>query len=161
MILFCAPRLLTCQSPDNLSVNGRNRITLIKGKITAKLRDKKTSMPWSENTAQCLQPSYFYFYTIFKLFKDQGQGPRTKTRDQLNRCNKRERWRSGAMCHQGRRLHHRGKQRECLCPSTTWLKRWWLMCSSKIFRHGNKNTIFLVMVYSAPFTFVFKALNLF
>ncbi len=36
-----------------------------------------------------------------------------------------------------------------------------LLCPSKIFRHGNKNTLFLVMIYSAIFYNVFKALNLF
>jgi hypothetical protein len=29
-----------------------------------------------------------------------------------------------------------------------------LLCPSKIFRHGNKNTLFLVMVYSALFDYV-------
>jgi hypothetical protein len=36
-----------------------------------------------------------------------------------------------------------------------------LLCPSKIFRHGNKNTLFLVMVYSALFSYVFKAFYLF
>ncbi len=36
-----------------------------------------------------------------------------------------------------------------------------LLCPSNFFRHGNKNTLFLVMVYSALFNDSFKALNLF
>jgi len=31
----------------------------------------------------------------------------------------------------------------------------------QVFRHGHKNTLFLVMVYSALFNIVFKALNFF
>jgi hypothetical protein len=34
-------------------------------------------------------------------------------------------------------------------------------CLSKIFRHGNKNTLSLVMLYSALFNNVIQALNLF
>ncbi len=59
------------------------------------------------------------------------------------------------------------KQRECLCPlnwsvyATTWLvmvdRVHLLLCPSKIFRHENKNTLFLVMVYLALFNNVFKA----
>ncbi len=42
-----------------------------------------------------------------------------------------------------------------------WLDRvHLLLCASKIFRHGNKNTLFLVMVYLTLFYNVFKALNL-
>ncbi len=50
---------------------------------------------------------------------------------------------------------------------TPQLGLWWLhwvhllRCPSKIFRHWNKKTILLVMVYSAQFNNVFKALNLF
>jgi hypothetical protein len=36
-----------------------------------------------------------------------------------------------------------------------------LPCLSKIFRHGNKYTLFLVKVYSALFNNAFKDLNLF
>ncbi len=36
-----------------------------------------------------------------------------------------------------------------------------LLYPSKIFRHGNKNTLFLVMVHSALFNYVFKAFKLF
>jgi hypothetical protein len=36
-----------------------------------------------------------------------------------------------------------------------------LLCPSKIFRHGNKNTLFLAMAYSALFKNAFKALDLF
>jgi hypothetical protein len=32
-----------------------------------------------------------------------------------------------------------------------------LLCPSKVFRHGNKNTLSLVMVYSKLFNNVFKA----
>jgi hypothetical protein len=32
---------------------------------------------------------------------------------------------------------------------------------SLVFRHGNKNTLFLVMLYSSLFNYVFKALSLF
>jgi hypothetical protein len=36
-----------------------------------------------------------------------------------------------------------------------------MLCPRKIFRHGNKNTLSLVMVYSVLFNNVFKALNFF
>ncbi len=51
--------------------------------------------------------------------------------------------------------------------TTTWLMVWWLhrvrllLCPSNIFRHGNKNTLFLVMIYSAQFNHEYKASNLF
>ncbi len=35
-----------------------------------------------------------------------------------------------------------------------------MLCKSKIYRHGNENTLSLVMVYSALFKNVFKALPL-
>jgi hypothetical protein len=50
---------------------------------------------------------------------------------------------------------------------TPQLGSWWLhgahlfLCPRKIFRHGNKNPLLFVMVYSALFYNVFKALNLF
>jgi hypothetical protein len=57
------------------------------------------------------------------------------------------------------------RQRESLCP-LIWsvhhnLARAGYIESTKIFRHGNKNTLFLVMIYSALFNYVFKALKLF
>ncbi len=59
-----------------------------------------------------------------------------------------------------------------LCSLPSQLERtlqlgWWglhrvhlLVCPSKIFRHGNKKTIFFVMVYAVLFNNVCKALNL-
>jgi hypothetical protein len=47
------------------------------------------------------------------------------------------------------------KQKEFLCPLSKSED------CLEIFRHGNKNTLSLVMVYSARFNNVFKALNLF
>jgi hypothetical protein len=64
------------------------------------------------------------------------------------------------------------KQKEFFCLSagaytTTWLvtgtysRIHLLMCPSKIFRHGNKNTLSLVLVHSALFNNVCKAFILF
>jgi hypothetical protein len=36
-----------------------------------------------------------------------------------------------------------------------------LLCPSKVFRHGNKNTLSVVMVYSTLFNNVFKAYSSF
>jgi hypothetical protein len=57
-----------------------------------------------------------------------------------------------------------GKQRECIFP-LSWSVHHNLAhdgyiestCPSKIFRHGNKNTLFLCRVYSALFKNAFQA----
>ncbi len=61
MNLFSAPRLLTCQSPNNLSVPCGNKSWLFWRR--QQIKKKTDRYPTSANL---LTPSYFSFYTTFK-----------------------------------------------------------------------------------------------